>query len=88
MRQLITAENVSIKAGLYSVGDKFADSLVNLNWDSTVQNDDMLRLNCYDSVMAPVFSEEIELTENQAIQRIYSGMCDRGFAHGHRRAMV
>ena len=51
-----------IKAGLYSVGGKFADSLVNMNWDSIVQSDDMLRLNCYDSVMAPVFSEEIELT--------------------------
>ena len=61
LRQLISAENVSIKAGLYSVGDKIADSLVNLNWDSTAQSDDMHRLNCYDSVMAPVFSEEIEL---------------------------
>ena len=38
VRQLLSAENISVRAGLYAVGERVANSLVNLEPDSDIEN--------------------------------------------------
>ena len=60
VRQLLSAENISVRAGLYAVGERVANSLVNLEPDSDIENTEMQRLNCCDPEMSKIFSIDVE----------------------------
>jgi chorismate synthase len=47
VRQLLSAENISVRAGLYAVGER-------------VENTEMQRLNCCDPEMSKIFSIDVE----------------------------
>ena len=87
VRQLLSAENISVRAGLYAVGERVANSLVNLEPDSDIENSEMQRLNCCDPEMSKIFSIDVEASRSG--DSIGSAVeCLMRSSNGHRRAMV
>tara|TARA_B100000212_G_scaffold298808_1_gene243189 strand:- start:2604 stop:3707 length:1104 start_codon:yes stop_codon:yes gene_type:complete len=65
VRQLISKQGISVEAGLHSVGDLTAKSILNINSHDREESTDMVALNCHDPDAALQFRDLINVKRRE-----------------------